>query len=619
MTELNTPELLATRLYNGTYLCMELTTTAIDAVYNKSTVQVRLYVTNKTTPAGTGNASCYIDGSARVSFTMNITGAAWSGSPDCTIDENTREREIYNETHVIQHDTNGKRTVRMCAEIYDVTVLYHDEPVEMEYEGICSYIHLVDIPQASEFAPDMVRDVTVNGTNKLNIGINPLDCRIDDTIDADDTVYRHDLVISLGEYSETICNITSSVSFTVPVSWLAALPAAEEMTGLITLRTFNSSGDEVGDAVQTYWTAHVPENAVPTISGLTIEQIQGSFPLSFGWVQYASRAHLEITGAASAWGAHIVGYSIKGCGYSGAEDELDTGTLNYSGTQTFQAYVTDSRGKTSAISSVSISVQKYTPPRFLSVLSQRCDRDGTLNNEGSYLKSLVGYEFDSFGGLNSIQSAAVYYKRSNADTYTQLNTAFTNGTPVVNTTTVFNIAYAYDIRYKLTDRFGTSYYDDVLSKSHISMEFLAGGRGIAFGKEAEVQDAADFGYKIYARRGVMPIEIAKTGNLANNINIRNYSLFAIKTTLCSYWLLGFRALTESTIKASFSQPGYDSDFRGGYVQSYSALLNISNDGDSITSATVEYGSIQPGGSYTPTIFNYDSGTLEHVTQIYALI
>ena len=581
-----------TVLLYGSSFCMEWETLEIDKVYNKSTIHVRLYVTNKRVPGiSSGNASCFIDGSCGCSFTMDIEGIEWRGRPDASlVEDGAREKTLYEDTFVIQHNSDGKKTVRMCATVTNVIINRGGTTEKIEEEYICQYIDLENIPQASEFE-SIDRDVEVNGENTLNIVIAPLD----------DTC-RHDLTVSLGNYSKTIYNAKDSVSCIIPVEWLAAIPTANEGVGLITLRTFDAHGMKLGE-VQTYWNAYVPENAVPEFSDLTIEQIQGSFPLSFGWVQHASRAHLEIIGAVSNWGADIVTYAIKGCGYSGAETTLDTDTINYSGECTFRAYIVDSRGKKSEVKTVSINVTAYRPPRFLSVLSQRCDNDGTVKNEGSYMLSTVLFEFDAFDGLNTC-TQAIYYKKTTDTEYTMLNTSFTNGKPSTSTT-IFDIATSYDIQYRLADKFGVSYYNDILTVSHISMEFLRGGKGIAFGKAAEVENAADFGYKIYARKGLMPIKLTLTGNSAADTprDLLDYTLFAVHTTISDMWILAFKAdgSDRAVGCATKNLPKTDSVY--GRSKSISADMTLTSDHltAEITYETIEW---TDGGEY---IMNGTSG------------
>lgn len=91
----------------------------------------------------------------------------------------------------------------------------------------------------------------------------------------------------------------------------------------------------------------------------------GEVPSAWGiYVQTKSKVKLTINGAAGSYGSTIKSYSITGGGYSGsASGTLTTGFLNNSGTITFKATVTDSRGRVSA-GVISITVTAYSPPYF---------------------------------------------------------------------------------------------------------------------------------------------------------------------------------------------------------------------------------------------------------------
>lgn len=121
-----------------------------------------------------------------------------------------------------------------------------------------------------------------------------------------------------------------------------------------------------------------------------------------------------------------------GGGYSGSASTLTTGFLNNSGTITFKATVTDSRGRVSAEASVSITVTAYSPPYFNSSLSQRCLSNGTLDDDGTYIHALVSFGYSTCGGKNTLKTS-VQYKQVSAEQWTDAevtfasNTAFTYG------------------------------------------------------------------------------------------------------------------------------------------------------------------------------------------------
>lgn len=175
--------------------------------------------------------------------------------------------------------------------------------------------------------------------------------------------FTHTLTYKFGNASGTIASKTSStsVSWTPPVSLASQIPSAVSGTCTITCDTYSGS-TKVGSKTCTH-TLTVPSSVKPTIGNLSVTRINGDVPSSWGiYVQTKSKATIQITGAAGSYGSSVKSYSISGGGYSGTADTLTTGFLNTSGTITFTATVTDSRGRVSDAKTTSISVVAYSPP-----------------------------------------------------------------------------------------------------------------------------------------------------------------------------------------------------------------------------------------------------------------
>ena len=609
----------STLLHQGMYLWLEWETLSADETVNQSTVRISVYLRRRNVQWGIQADS--------TSFTMNIDGISERFELDPTFtlgDDNQGETEVLVKqfTYTIQHDDDGKKNVRMCLALKN-PAYYHieyggDPDAEEDYISVTTVVSLTAIPQASAI-DSITRDVYIGApdsgslNNKLSVDIAPLE-----------ESYRHDLIVTLGDFTETIYDVYDLAEFVVPVSWLAAMPTLTLLRGMVTLITYNDDGDEVG-RVSTYWRARVDESyAAPYPGTKSRAHIGCTWNYTAYYLQGVSKVKITINNARSDYCADIVKYEIY-CDeyeYVGESNNYTTGTINVSGAITYSAYVTDSRGfRVQVGTPISFNIYPYSPPRFGDVTTERAASDGTILNEGTYMKSTVNYTIDNPSFLSNTATTKIYYKRSVDSDYTLLAVngvpeGYSNGVAHVSSK-AFNIDTAYDIRYEVTDKFSTSYYHDVLPISHISLEFLAGGKGISFGKEATLENAADFGYKIYARQGIMPIELSISGNLDNGIDIRKYSLFAISTSIGSNWLLGFRELNSNTIYASRSRAGYDSEWNAGYVETYSASLTISNDGDKFTGALIEKGSIKP--VYSGSTYSYDEGTLSDVTAIYALM
>ena len=207
------------------------------------------------------------------------------------------------------------------------------------------------------------------------------------TISRASSSFTHTLTYAFGNSTGTITTKTTStsVSWTPTLTLANQIPSTTSGTCTITCDTYNGSS-KIGTKTCTL-TLTVPSSVKPTISSLTATRVDGSVPAAWGiYVQSKSKATLTINGAAGIYGSTIKSYSISGGGYSGTQSSLTTGFLNSSGTITFTATVTDSRGRTSAAATVSISVIAYSPPSFSSYNSQRCNSGGTLTDDGTYIK-----------------------------------------------------------------------------------------------------------------------------------------------------------------------------------------------------------------------------------------
>lgn len=224
--------------------------------------------------------------------------------------------------------------------------------------------------------------------------------------------FTHTLTYTFGNTTGTIATKTTatSVSWTPPLTLANQIPKAVTGTCTIICTTYNGN-TSIGSKTCTL-TLTVPSSVKPTITSLTAARVDGAVPSTWGiYVQTKSKATLTINGAAGSYGSTISSYSITGGGYTSTASSLTTGFLNTSGTVTFTATVTDSRGRVSAAATVSISVVAYSPPSFASYLSQRCLSTGTVDDDGTYIRGLVSYSYASCSSKNTI-TCATYYKKA---------------------------------------------------------------------------------------------------------------------------------------------------------------------------------------------------------------
>lgn len=315
--------------------------------------------------------------------------------------------------------------------------------------------------------------------------------------------FTHTLTYLFGNASGTIVTKTTatSVSWTPPLSLASQIPKAVTGTCTITCSTYNGS-TLIGSKTCTL-TLTVPASVKPTISSLTASRVDGDVPSSWGiYVQTKSKAKLTINGAAGSYGSTISSYSITGGGYTSTASSFTTGFLNSSGSIKFTATVTDSRGRVSAAATVTISVTAYSPPSFSSYLSQRCLSNGTIDDDGTYIRGLVSYAFSSCSSNNTI-TRATYYKRASDTAWTNASIAFSSGTAFTFGGGNISTETSYDVKYTLTDAFTTISIQDIVSTASVVMDFKQGGKGVAVGKVSEVDKAfevaEDWDVRVYGK------------------------------------------------------------------------------------------------------------------------
>lgn len=605
------------------YMRMDWNTVGVDTIYNTSTVNIKIYFGRKNVQYG-------IDAKA-LTFTMDVEDVSYSGRINPTLslgEENNGEQEILVKEleYTIQHRDDGTKNVRMCAALENPQyyhIDYDSEPVdEEEYQSVCVRTDLTAIPQASAIE-NITRDVYIGAAdesglnNSMTVDIAPLE-----------ESYRHDVIISLGDFSETIYDVYNIATYKIPVEWLASMPTAVISRGLITLITYDTDGMEVG-RISTYWRAHVMASyAAPAADGIELTHIGCTWNNISEYVQGVSKVQLDIINARSEYCADIVKYRIV-CDeyvYTGEEPTFTTGTINVPGLIEYSGYIVDSRGFKTQIQGGTIRINAYSPPRFGDVTTERSETDGSILNEGSYMRSTVNYMIDGTDFIENAATTYIEYKKSTDTEYTRLNEGFLNGSAHISTVQ-FNIDTAYDIRYAVSDRFSTSYYNDILPVSHISLEFLKGGRGAAFGKEAELENVLDIGYKLYARLGLEPIPVyAGDVGVLEGVNLNNYTLFValVNDSEVIYPVTAYRTFGTQKIKGTYADYSLttewvhttsEGDKRPAWNYAHSSLYVIdaviATDGASFSSMKV--------GKVTG--LNPDCWRLENtsITRMYALV
>lgn len=459
-------------IHSGHYVLRVDWTQIKNVSANTSTITANIYLVNdwSLSISGRSDNSITIDGTAQTFASPSIgsTGSHLLGTVSQTVN----------------HASDGSKSLTISA-VFNIRAT-----LSGTYYGsitASATITLDSIPRASSVS---AANATMGAATSISIS-------------RASSSFTHTLTYTFGSATGTIATKTTStaVSWTPPVSLASQIPKAVTGTCTITCTTYNGSTN-IGSKTCTL-TLTVPASVKPTITSLTAARVDGDVPSSWGiYVQTKSKAKLTINGASGSYGSTITAYSISGGGYTSTASSFTTGFLNSSGTITFSATVTDSRGRTSAAATVSITVQAYAPPSFQSYLSQRCLSSGTINEDGTYIRGLLTFQFSSCGGKNTV-SGSIKYKRTTVSAWTTVSAVFTSGAAVVFGGGGISTEYSYDVQYTLTDAFSSVSIQDIISTAAVVMDFKQGGKGVAVGKVAEKDNcfevSEDWDVRVYGK------------------------------------------------------------------------------------------------------------------------
>ena len=314
-------------------------------------------------------------------------------------------------------------------------------------------------------------------------------------------------------HSTTTSTGQSSASYTIPLSWLTAIPNATSGTATVSVTTYSYGGSELGTDTYSF-TITAPSSAVPTIS-LATTRIDNTVPSSWGiYVQGKSGVRITAT-AAGYQGSTISSYTISGGATGTQSSNIFTVSVIYSsGTITYTVKVTDSRGRT-ATASVSISVVAYSAPSFTATEAFRCASNGTASETGTYISAKASGTYSSVSSKNSM-TLQVQYGLTTSSAYSTAVT-LTNGTASVIGGGSIDANYSFNVKFTLTDQFNTIEKILTVGTAAYTVFFRQGGNGVALGKVSERANAVEINpdWDIYHGSekisGTVPITRGGTG------------------------------------------------------------------------------------------------------------
>lgn len=271
-----------------------------------------------------------------------------------------------------------------------------------------------------------------------------------------------------------------TVTWTPPASLMNEIPNATSGEVQIVVHTFNAAGTLIASRTSLI-TVTVPDEVVPTASVSRSNTVA-----TFGvYTQGISKCRVQTT-ATGAYGSTITAITTTcdGVSYSGAD--ITTNLLTGSGSVAVTTVVRDSRGRTATVSG-SITVSAYATPA-IEFTVHRCDAGGTADEMGSYAKIWIhatGTAIGSGAKANAI-TPSLKMRQVGQSTWTDVSVTATGTAVDKEVDMIIGAADTYSWEFMATsaDKVSSISSTVTISVGYATIDFLKGGRGIAFGTTA---------------------------------------------------------------------------------------------------------------------------------------
>lgn len=163
-------------------------------------------------------------------------------------------------------------------------------------------------------------------------------------------------------------------------------------------------------------------------------------------------------------------------------------TLTTSGSNSIKAIATDSRNRDNNTNPTykTFNVVEYSNPKIEIAQAQRCKQDGTLDDEGTYVKFSFKGSISPCSNHND-STFIISYKKTTDEYYTCVNLSTAYSINLSNQISSFTISkdYTYDIKFSAVDSFTTTEIVRTLDTGFDLLNFNPSGKAMAIGKVSE--------------------------------------------------------------------------------------------------------------------------------------
>jgi hypothetical protein len=328
---------------------------------------------------------------------------------------------------------------------------------------------------------------TIPRASSFSVSGNTINSQISVSISRASSSFTHTLIYQLGSVTRQYTGLTTSASFTPPITDANEFPSnSTSKNATLTLITYNGS-TEIGRKAIDYTMYLGTENDYNPTFTYTLSDSEN---LDYGsYVQNVSYLSGVIT-ASGQYGATIKSYSIR------FDDNVYTSAnfttnrpISQSGSVSGTIVVTDTRDKTTT-QTFTINVLAYNKPiiNTFSVARNSATPSNAIANINIAVTSL---------NSNNSKTFLLKYKSSNDNSYTTITLDNTNYTLNTTQTIVISENYSYNFKLQISDDFYTTEREINISSAFALINANASGKGVAFGKVSEINDAMEIQMDLY--------------------------------------------------------------------------------------------------------------------------
>lgn len=373
--------------------------------------------------------------------TIHINGDGAIEHPVINIGTNSTQ-EIFNRTYNVGHDSEGNKTVGVQLSVGLNTGGYGSAMVAFD-------LPLTQIKRAS------TGKVTATELGKVATI----------TIDRKNSSFKHTLRYNWDGKTGTIAtNVDTSCNWTLPLDFANTVPNADYHWGTVYIDTYSGS-TKIGTKEATF-NANIPASVKPTLGGISLSDsnttVSNLINTSNTFVQVLSNIKVAFNNARGAYSSTISNYraEIVGKNLSTTSNGGSLGMMNFNGSVTVRATVTDSRGRTSDPVEIPVNVLPYFTPH----MSFTAQRSGSASTTLTVTRNARIAPLTVGGKQKNKMIISFKYKEHSAANYTT-DTGSAGGTWTTidnltnsraNLAATFSTLKTYDIIGKIEDAF-TSY------------------------------------------------------------------------------------------------------------------------------------------------------------------